>query len=937
MRIVGLYPTQHCNMTYKLIEKIAEDKKELVIPFSKYLLNNGLTVILHEDKHDPLVHVDLTYHVGSGREEVGKSGFAHFFEHMMFEGSKHVGNNDHFKFIAEAGGTLNGSTNRDRTNYYETLPKNQLELALWLESDRMGFLLEAVTQEGFENQRSVIKNEKAQRYENQPYGMMSQVNQEHLYPQNHPYSWTTIGYTEDLDRVTTDDLKEFFATWYGPNNAVLTIGGDLVAEEVIELVDKYFGNIPRGPEIPKTDYKPFSLEKTKYISYQDKVRFPMLEITWPTVPMYHPDEAALDVLGDLLGNGKNAMLYSEFVKTQKAVQVFGSHYCYEGAGEFRLGVFAYPNQHMAGVEASIKSILDGIAKEGIKTEEVERARVKYYSQILYALESVKNKVSRLAAYETFAPTADFVEQDASRYKKVAVEDVMRVFHKYIYQKDCINLSFYDAPHKELLPAADNSVYERTGLENIRHASGTVAALDIKENFDRSLKPEGGPSPTVTIPHLYESSFANGLKLMGTTNNESPTMSMELNFHGGSITDPMGESGRAAIYSRMVRESSLHLSAEEMSARLESLGSSISANSHKEDFSISVKCLTENFLDTMELLKEVVFYPAFKEEELDRVKAEQKELLAFQNDETDVLANRAFYEAVYGKEHPIGRPGSGRIEDTDNINLESLLSFQHGIINPENCMIAVSGDLDQDSLENGIDFLISDWDKGETQSQEMPAPAFEGKGQILVSHKEGAAQSEIRIGYPAMPYSATGDFYKSVIMNYPLGTAFNSRINLNLREDKGYTYGARSYFFGGKYNGPYIATAAVGVDVTAQAVKEFAYEIRNYRDNGITNEELEFTKSSILRRDALKYETNSQKVSLMLKMLRFGLVKDFVESQKEILANIAPSELNALAKQHLPLEEMVIVVAGDKNKIVEPLKALNLGKVVVLESSQGIKA
>lgn len=923
-------------MTYTLIEKVTETQEGLVIPYSKYRLENGLTVILHEDHHDPLVHVDLTYHVGSGREEVGKSGFAHFFEHMMFEGSKNVGNNDHFKFISEAGGTLNGSTNRDRTNYYETLPKNQLELALWLESDRMGFLVEAVTQEGFENQRSVIKNEKAQRYENQPYGMMSQVNQEHLYPQNHPYSWTTIGYTEDLDRVTTNDLKEFFVTWYGPNNAVLTIGGDLIAEEAIELVNTYFGSIPRGPEVAKPHFEPFALDKTKYVSYEDKVRFPMLEITWPTVPMYHPDEAALDVLGDLLGNGKNALLYKAFVKAQKAVQVFGSHYCYEGAGEFRLGVFAYPNQHLGQIEASIKEILDSIAENGFEEKEVERARVKYYSQVLYSLESVKNKVSRLAAYHTFAPSSNFVEKDASRYKDVTAADVMRVFNQYVYQQHSVNLSFYDSPHKELLPAPDNSSFERVGLDAIRHAEGEVQPLEVQESLDRSKKPEGGPSPTVTVPELYSATYDNGLQLMGTTNNESPTLSMQLHFSGGSITDPEGQSGRSTVYSRMIRESSQNFSAESISAQLESLGSSISASSHKENFNVSVRCLTENFRPTMALLKEVLFYPAFNQEELDRTRVEQKEMLAYQNDETDVLANRAFYEAVYGKEHPLGRPGSGRIEDTDAIDRESLLAFQKEIINPENCLLAVSGDLDQQTLEEGIDFLINDWNKGTTVLPEMPAPEFNSKGQVIVSHKEGAAQSEIRIGYPAMPYSATGDFYRSVIMNYPLGSAFNSRINLNLREDKGFTYGARSYFFGGKYNGPYIATAAVGVDVTADAVKEFVYEIKKYRDEGITDEELEFTKSSILRRDALKYETNSQKVALMLRMLRFGLVKDFVESQKEILANIAPPELNALAKKYLPLEEMVIVVAGDKNKIVGPLEALNLGPVVVVEPKEDIK-
>ena len=914
------------------MEKIEDQANELVIPYSKYQLDNGLTVIIHEDHHDPLIHVDVTYHVGSGREEVGKSGFAHFFEHMMFEGSKHVGNNDHFKFISEAGGTLNGSTNRDRTNYYETLPKNQLDLALWLESDRMGFLLQAVTQEGFENQLSVIKNEKAQRYENQPYGMMSQVNQEHLYPANHPYSWTTIGYTEDLDRVTLNDLKEFFKTWYGPNNAVLTIGGDVKAEEAIERVAHFFASIPRGPEVLKPVYETFSLDKTKYVSYKDKVRFPMLEITWPTAPMYHADEAALDVLGDILGNGKNALLYKEFVKAQKAVQVFGSHYCYEGSGEFRLGIFAYPNQHLQEVKASVDAILDDIATNGISNEDVERAKVKYYSQVLYSLESVKNKVSRLAAYQTFASTANYVAEDANRYKAVSREDVLRVFRQYIYQKNCVNLTFYDEPHKELLPSTDNSFFERTGLDNIRLAKGAVEPPVVNDSFDRNEKPNGDTAPTVTVPELYEASYANGINLMGTYNGESPTLSMQLQFKGGSMCDPLGQSGRAALFSRMFKESGEHLSAEEISAQLELLGSSINAQATKENFSIVVRCLKENFMKTMGILEELMMHPSFVEAELIRVKNEHKEFLAYQNDETEILANRTFYEGIYGKEHRLGRPASGRFEETDQIDREALLKYRSEVLQPDNCLIAVSGDIKRVELEKGIGFLINDWSGHHSVSLEMTQAGFPGKGLIWVRHKEGAAQSEIRIGYPAMPYSATGDYFRAAIMNYPLGSAFNSRINLNLREDKGYTYGARSYFSGGAYNGPYIASAAVGVDVTANAVKEFMFEISNYRNNGATDEELTFTKNSLLYRDALKYETNSQKVSLMMRMLQFGLVKDFIYKQKEIMTNIAASEVNQLAQKFLPVDDMLIVVAGDKDKIVEPLKDLGLAEVVVIEDS-----
>ncbi|MGB0431105.1 MAG: M16 family metallopeptidase [Bacteroidia bacterium] len=918
-------------MAYTLIEKVVEKQGEVNIPYHKYELSNGLSVIIHQDHSTPLVHVDVTYHVGSGREEIGKSGFAHFFEHMMFEGSKHVGNNKHFKYISEAGGTLNGSTNRDRTNYYETLPKNQLELALWLESDRMGFLLDAVTQEGFENQLSVIKNEKSQRYENQPYGMLSQTTQENFYPLNHPYSWTTIGYTEDLDRVTLNDLKEFFATWYGPNNAVLTIGGDVEIEETLKQVEKYFGSIPRGPEVQKPTFNDFTIDKTRYVSYKDQVRFPMLQITLPTVKVYHKDEPALDILADILGNGKNALLYKAFVKTQKAVQVFASNYCYEGSGEFRLGVLAYPNQSLAQIEKEIHEILANLAIEKINTEDVERTRVKYYSQILYSFESVKNKVSRLAAYHTFAPKTNYANIDVNRYKNVQVSDVENVFEKYILNQASLNVTFYGNEHEHLLPAADNHSFKRVGLDQIRHAKGNVLAPIIKDSINRNIKPKGGEVPTVQFPDLFELNYQNGVKLMGAHNAKSPTISMTFNFSAGSITDPKGQCGRSSLYAKMFKESTQTLSAEDVSKKLESLGSSISASNSKEHFTISVKSLKANAAKTVEIVKELLSRSTFNIEEYNRNLNEHKEYLAYQKDEVDIIANRAFYKAIYGQGHVMGNSTSGNIEDAENITIESLLQYKHNYLNPDNCKVVVSGAIDKDYAQELFGFINS-WSGVSAKAVTVPTPNFSVAGKIIIKHKASAPQSEIRIGYPAMPFDADAEFYKASIMNYPLGAAFNSRINLNLREDKGYTYGARSYFSGGKFQGPFVASAAVAANVTANAVKEFLFEIENYCKNGITEQELEFTQKSLLYRDALKYETNGQKNQLMLKMLDFNLDKEYVETQKQLLANIATSEINSLAQKWLNINKMVVVIAGDKDIISKPLEELGFGEVIILEEN-----
>src|SRR5687768_2235386 len=305
----------------KLIEKVEQKGGEVVIPYQKYVLSNGLTLIIHEDHSDPVVHVDVTYHVGSAREEIGKSGFAHFFEHMMFQGSDNVGDEQHFKIVTESGGTLNGSTNRDRTNYYQTVPSNQLEKMLWLEADRMGFLLDAVTQRKFEIQRETVKNERGQNYENRPYGLVGEVIAKNLYPYGHPYSWLTIGYIEDLNRVNVNDLKNFFLRWYGPNNATVTIGGDVKSGDVVKLVEKYFGSIPRGPEVKPVVLDPVRIEKDRYVSYVDNfAKTPQLSFTYPTVPIYSKEMAALACLAQVLGQGNNSILYQELVKKQIALQ-----------------------------------------------------------------------------------------------------------------------------------------------------------------------------------------------------------------------------------------------------------------------------------------------------------------------------------------------------------------------------------------------------------------------------------------------------------------------------------------------------------------------------------------------------------------------------------------------------------------------------------------
>ncbi len=538
------------------------------IPYEKYTLENGLTVILHEDHSDPLVHVDVTYHVGSAREDVGKSGFAHFFEHMMFQGSKHVADEQHFKVITESGGNLNGTTNTDRTNYFETVPANQLEKVLWLESDRMGYLLEAVDQTKFENQRETVKNERAQRVDNQPYGLRYELNGEALYPEGHPYSWMTIGYVEDLDRVNVNDLKAFFKRWYGPNNAVLTIGGDIDVAKTKAWIKKYFGEIPAGPAVEEPEPQPVTLTETRYMTLEDKVHLPLLQITYPTVYGRHEDEAPLDVLADILGGGKTSLFYKNLVKEGMAVQAVVSHPCRELACEFQLLALANPAKitSLSTLQEVLNQTLKEFETRGVTADDLARTKGQIEARTVFGLQSVSGKVSALAANETFYQTPDLIAEDIERYNAVTADDVMRVYNKYIKDANSVVLSV--VPKGQVQLAAAEQTFERP-VRNIHvetvDVAGEEAFTSAPSSFDRSVMPKAGDAPVVEVPDYWEAELANGIKILGVTSTETPTVTLTLGMDGGMLLDSEGKAGTAYLTALLMNETTKHYSNEALAS------------------------------------------------------------------------------------------------------------------------------------------------------------------------------------------------------------------------------------------------------------------------------------------------------------------------------------------------------------------------------------
>lgn len=906
----------------KLEQKVVKKGNEIVIPFEKFVLPNGLTVIVAEDHSDPVVHVDVTYHVGSAREEIGKSGFAHFFEHMMFEGSDHVADKEHFKVVTESGGTLNGSTNRDRTNYFETVPNNQLEKMLWLESDRMGFLLDAVTQQKFEIQRATVKNERGQNYDNRPYGLAGEVTSKALYPYGHPYSWLTIGYVEDLNRVGVNDLKNFFLRWYGPNNATLTIAGDVNTKDAIKMVEKYFGPIPLGPEVKPVQLPPVKLTKTEYVSYIDNyAKLPMLQITYPTVRDFSTDMAPLACLAQVLGQGKTSFLYQHLVKTQEALRAGTYSSLDELAGTFVFSVTALPGKNLAEMEKLVNESLKDFEKKGVTDYDILKFKNGFQSSTINRLASVSGKASQLAAFQTFTGNPDMIGKLLDMYNKVTKEDVMRVYNEYIKNKPAVVLSVLPKGKEDLIAAADNFTIDSSHYDRPHYGYGQLKYTKPNDNFDRSILPPSGPNPVVKVPDFWKKSLANGITAIGVENNEIPMVNLNIYLKGGTILDQnnLSKSGVASLFASMMNEDTKKRSSEEISLALDKLGSVIRVDNTTDNIVFTVQSLAKNLSKTLDILQEKMLLPKFTEEAFDRIKKQLLANIKNSKSQASSVASVVFDKLNYGDNNIQGIPDYGTEETLKNISLADIQNYYDQYIAANGANVVVVGDIKENDILPKLNFLNQLPVKAITLPALPDAPKVE-KTKIYIVNIPHAAQTEFRVGYvTGMKYDATGDYYKAMLANYNLGGGFNARLNIRLREDKGWTYGARSGFTGDKYTGTFYFSSGIRANATDSALAEVLAIMKNYNTNGPDKDEVTFMKSSIGQSDARNYETGAQKASFISRIIMYDLPANFVEQQTKILNNISADEIDGLAKKYFDINNMNILLVGDKDLFLPGLK------------------
>jgi zinc protease len=900
-----------------LVETWAGVPGELSVPYSKYELDNGLTVILHEDHSDPMVHIDVSYHVGSAREEAGRSGFAHFFEHMMFEGSENVTEGQYSKLLSDAGGSINGTTNSDRTNYFATIPRNHLEMALWLEADRMGLLLPAVDQEKFEVQRETVKNERGQRIDNVPYGRTSETMMKALYPAGHPYSWPVIGWMQDLDaadlsdlqrfflRWYLSDLQRFFLRWYGPNNAQLVIGGDIDIDTTLEFVAKYFGPVPRGPETGKMPPSPARIESDRYVTLEDNIHLPAIAMLVPTVSYYHEDEAPLDIAARILGQGQASLLYQRLVQTGRAVNAFVSHPCRELACEMSFIVIQNPasGETLAEMEAAIRETLHEFAERGVNQEDLDMFKARYEAGRIFGMQSVGGKVTGLAFSEMFNGDPKNLLEDLERYDAVTTEDVTRAFRKYIEDQPMVVLSIVPNGRTELAAREPNYTSPEPLSSSDDREDDSPELRSFTDNFDRSVRPRPGHNPIVELPPVSDLKLGNGVRVLAVPNRETPTVTVSAVFEVGQRDEPPGKAGLANLTTALMSEATRQRSAAEFSDALDKIGARVSVGSGTYESAVSLGVLDRHLDEAVALMMERLLEPAFNQEDFDRVKAQIFESLIQARKSGPSLASRATNSVLVGPTHPLSYPNAGLPSTVEGLTLEDVKSFYAKYFPASLKGVLVSTSLPMATVTESLKPL-GEFEVKENQRAPLDQqPRQEGRTIYLIN-KDEAAQTSLRLAHPSLPYDALGTHHRSALMNFPLGGTFDSRINLNLREDKGWTYGSSTGFSGGPELGSF-------------------REIEEYVAGGMTEDEYIYLQNAIGQRDALRYETPGAKLGLLSNVLRYGLPLDYRKRQNQLLKETERSALNQLASELIHPHDIAIIMVGDADELMPQLEPLGM--------------
>jgi len=885
------------------------------ISATKYTLPNGLEVILSRKTGIPMVAVNLYYHVGPANEAVGRTGFAHLFEHMMFQQSKHVPEDTYFKFLEAAGASdVNGTTNFDYTNYFETLPSSQLELALWLESDRMGYLLDTLDRSSFANQQDVVRNERRQTHENTPYGPAEEELIHLVFPSGHPYYGEIIGSHQDIQSANLEDAKKFFKQYYAPNNATLAIVGDFDVAQTRQLVTRYFGSLKKGDPVPPITAQtpPITAERRKTVP--SRVELPRVSMAWLTAPIYKPGDAEADITATILGGGRSSRLYKALVyEKQIAQDVSAYQQSLQLQSVFEIDATARPGHTAEELEAAIDAEIAKLAAAPPDAGEMERAKNAFETSIVSGLESISGLAHRLNIYNHYVKTPDYLQQDFARYAPVTPAQVQS-FARDQLRKNARAVVFAVPGQPELGPQIPTPA-------PVKSAEGEGTESVNADQAWRANPPKSGVAKVLVLQTPLSATLANGLELILVERHDVPIVAANLVLKNGSDSNPADKPGLASFTAAMLDEGTSTRNALQIADDVARLGSSIGTGSTVDASNVTARALTRNFGATLDIMADLVLHPSFPAQEIERQRASRLAQLVQAKEDPRDIAPRVTALALYGPNHPYGYPEVGTEAAVKAMTRDDMVAFWKQNYVSNNAALVVSGDITMAQLRAAAEKAFGSWPKGAPARPKLDPPAAPTAKIVLVD-TPGAPQTQVRVATLGAPRSSP-DFRPMQLLNIPLGGNFASRINMNLREKNGYTYGANSQFTFRRAAGTFQVGSGVRTDVTAPAITEILNELKGILDKPLSAEELATAKDGLSNSLPGAFETNANAVANYSNVFTYDLGLDYYANYAEQVRAVTLPQTTTVAKKYIVPNQLVIVAVGDKAKIEPDLKKLNL--------------
>lgn len=892
-RIIALFVALMC--LFNTVK--AQSAKDIDISYQKFVLKNGLRLIVHEDHKAPIVAINVWYHVGSKNEKEGKTGFAHLFEHLMFNGSENF-DDDYFQALERIGATdLNGTTNEDRTNYFQNVPKNALDLALWMESDRMGHLLGAVTQAKLDEQRGVVQNEKRQG-QNQPYAIAWDLITEATYPKGHPYSWSVIGSMEDLNAASLEDVHEWFKNYYGAANAVLVIAGDVNTEEVKQKVEKYFGDIPSGPPVAKHEVWIAKMTGTKRQTAQDRVPQSRLFKVWNVPESGTREEALLGLASSILSSGKTSRLYKKLVY-EKQIATSASAYSWsnEIGGQFTVDAMVAPGKNLAEVEKLIDEELQKFLKEGPTQKELDRVRTQYFAGFVRGVERIGGfggKSDRLAQNEVYNGSPDAYKTYMKYVEEATIADIKKVVNDWL----------------------SDGVYI---LEIHPFPEYSTVASDV----DRKKLPEIGETPDASFPKFEKAKLSNGLNVMLANRKTIPVISFSLMINAGYSADQFAIPGTASLTANMLDEGTKKMNALQISDEMQNLGTYIGSSAGLDYNYLTLNSLKSNLDKSLSFWSEILLTPSFPQDELDKLKKQQIAGIKREKVQPTQMAYRVLPKLFFGEGHAYSLPltGSGFEESVEKISREDLIKYHQTWYKPNNATLVIVGDVTLSEILPKIEKAFKDWKPGDVPQKNITDVEVKNSNVLYLLDKPAAQQSIILGGHLIVPKSDPDDLAIET-MNDILGGVFTSRINMNLREDKHWSYGSFSFFINTKSQRPYIFYGAVQTDKTKESILEMQKEIREYvSTRPATDDELNKIKMNNILSLSGQWETMSAVSSSLQQIVNYNYPENYFDTYSDKMKNLNLTQIHNAANKVIKPEKVIWVVVGDKAKIEPGLKEL----------------